>query len=185
MSMRGFFLFFLTLYFPLVTHLPAAAPLSNVDPEVARYAIEVQAVWQSYRSVANDLSAIITDVLQNPLYFRQPDFTQDVKLVTKRIRQITNILAAVHSPAAVESIHEELVLASDTFDAAAFMLDRFAGTHDFDDFADGYELLVAGLTRWQLAIDRLAELLGTPVQALQAQELETTRHVHSLATYSE
>ena len=160
--MRGTMLFLLALFIPLVVSFPAATAPSNIDPEVARYAATVQGVWQSYQDASAELGRILAKLVGDPLLIREASFEQEIKAVTWNIRQTTNFLASVSSPPAVKTIHEDLVYASDIFDAAAYMLDRFAEDHDFDDFANAYELLRAGLGLWQKSIADLTALVGTP-----------------------
>jgi hypothetical protein len=156
--MRIIYLFLITLYFPLITLVQGVTP--GVDPELAHYAAEVQGVWESYRTTSSDISGVLRKLADNPLYLRENAFTQDVKDITWRIRQVTNYLASVDAPDRVKDIHDDLIDASDTFDAAAFMLDRFAESHDLDDMIVGFELLGAGLAVWQQAIDRLTAIVG-------------------------
>lgn len=158
--MRGITIFLLTLFFPLVVTFPVTGPTG--DPEVARYADEVQGVWQSYQESSSDLGRILGKLALDPLWIREASFEQEVKGITWEIRQNTNYLASVNAPAAVKSIHEDLVQASDIFDASAYMLDRFAESHDFDDLANAFELLAAGLQLWQTTMADLTELVGTP-----------------------
>ena len=156
--MRIIHLFLITLFFPLITIMQATTP--TVDPELARYAAEVQGVWESYQTASSDISGVLRKLADNPLYLREDAFTQDVKGITWRIRQVTNHLASIDAPDRVKDIHDDLINASDTFDVAAFMLDRFAESHDLDDLAAGFELLGAGLALWQQAIDRLTAIVG-------------------------
>jgi hypothetical protein len=153
---------FLTLYFPFVTQGATASPPPRVPSEVETYALQVLVVRARYLSMINDLGGMISSLTTNPLLIRQASFNEKLKQISKNIRLNTNSLAHLHSPPPVESIHENLVHASDIFDASAFEIERFAGGHSFDDYANAYELLFTGLGIWEAAFHDLQTMVGPP-----------------------
>lgn len=155
---------FLALYFPFVTQSPIApaAPPPQVQSEVETYALQVLVIRGRYLATFNELGGLVSSLTTNPLLIRQPSFNQKLTQLSKNIRLNTNLLAHLHSPPPVESIHERLVDASDLFDASAYEIEQFAGGHNFDDYANAYELLFGGLGIWEPAIRDLQTLAGPP-----------------------
>jgi hypothetical protein len=149
-----------SIYLPLVSaSSPPPSTPPPIDPAIVAYAADVTEVWNNYRTVATDLVTFAAQLLTNPLLVREPVFTLGVRAITTKMRLIRIQLDNVPSPPAVDEIHEELEEASDIFNAAAVKLDRFGVDHDFDDFADAFELVTRGAAIWTYNLNQLNDLI--------------------------
>lgn len=149
----------ISLFLPTVAVAQADPPA--VDPAVVQYAAEVRTLGGAYLSVAGQLSEGLKTLAANPLLIRDPAFIASIRQLNTTIRFLRLRLDATHSPAAVEEIHRTLEQAGDLFVLASFELDRFADRHNFDDVADGYELISAGTGLWLVTMQQLPQPIPT------------------------
>ena len=162
--MFAYILLLISLFLPVVSvPQPTATPV--VDPAPVQYVGEVRTVGGAYLTVAAQLGNGLNALAANPLLIRDPAFIASIRQLTATMRFLRLRLDATPSPAAVEQVHRSLEQAGDLFVLASLKLDRFAERHNFDDLADGYELIVAGTGLWLLTMQQLP----TSPTELQAQ----------------
>ncbi len=135
--MLGVLLILASIYLPILSApLPVEPEPPPIDPAVLQYAMDVQEVWTNYTVVAFGFGELLNQLFRNPLLIRDPDFIASIHTLSTQIRLVRLQLDQVHSPSAVEEIHEDLEKAGNLFVAASLKLDRFAEKHYFDDLAD-------------------------------------------------